>query len=264
MATPAQVRDHYDALALIYRSFWGDHLHHGLFETGKESPEEAQVKLLEFCGNLVGVAKGSRVFDVGCGYGGTTLFLARQFGCRVVGLTLSEKQARLAREKARAEGLEHAVSIEVGDAGQFDFGRDSIDLVWTMESSEHFQNKAVYFQRIAKALSSKGKLLLTAWSGSMEDRVVRDVARMSVCPSLQTAQEYQLQMKASGLKVLETIDLTAKVVRTWEICHERARRAAFSIPLLPRAIREFAEGIPIILNAYRSGALRYSVITATK
>ena len=71
-------------------------------------------------------------------------------------------------------------------------------------------------------------------------------------------------MQASGLQVLETADLTEKVLRTWEICHQRSRKAAAVVPLLPRAVREFVEGIPAILNAYRSGALRYSVITAAR
>jgi tocopherol O-methyltransferase len=265
MASPAQVREHYDSLALIYRAFWGDHLHHGLFKEGNEGPEEAQVKLLEYCAGRVGVRRSSRVLDVGCGHGGTAIFLAQQYGCQVLGLTLSEKQAHLAREKATARrAVESAVVFAVGDAEQYDFGQGRYDLVWTMESSEHFQDKAAYLRRVARSLAPGGRLLLAAWTGSMQEQAVRDVARAFVCPSLQTCDEYQEQMQASGLQVLETADLTEKVLPTWEICHQRARKAAAVVPLLPRAVREFVEGIPVILNAYRSGALRYSVITAAR
>ena len=66
------------------------------------------------------------------------------------------------------------------------------------------------------------------------------------------------------MQVKHCQDLTSKIIRTWEICQERASLARPIVTLLPRAAREFVEGIAIILDAYRSGELTYTVLTAEK
>lgn len=263
-AVTAAIREHYDSLAFVYRTFWGDHIHHGLFLTGSETPQQAQLQMLDHCSAQAGVRPGMRVLDVGCGHGGTAVHLAQNHGCQVVGLTVSEKQARLARENASRGGVAGLVSFVVGDADAHDFGCESFDLVWTMESSEHFHDKPAYFRKAAAALPAGGTLLLAAWTGSMDQPQVREVARAFLCPSLQTAGEYAAQIRTAGMRVRSEEDLTPRVRRTWEICRERARLAGPVVKLLPRAAREFVEGIPIILEAYRSGALGYTVLTAEK
>src|SRR5262249_51804142 len=92
-----QIQDHYDQFAWAYRRYWGDHIHHGLFRAGNEQPLHAQEQMLRHCASRAGLQPGMHVADVGCGHGGTASFLAREYSCRVLGLTISPTQLEVAR-----------------------------------------------------------------------------------------------------------------------------------------------------------------------
>jgi hypothetical protein len=81
---------------------------------------------------------------------------------------------------------------------------------------------------------------------------------------LWTAEQYRAAVESSGMRVRSCEDLSEKVVRTWEVCQQQARSAAPVVKLLPRAAREFVEGVDNILEAYRSGDLTYTVLVAER
>lgn len=263
MVTAAAIRAHYDSLAFIYRTFWGDHIHHGLFVDG-DSPARAQLRLVEHCTELLGELAVRDVLDVGCGHGATAIYLAEQYRCRVLGITISEKQAQIAREHAARAGVEERVTFLADDAETFSYPVEKFDLLWMMESSEHFADKFTYFKNVARTLRVGGALLLTAWTGEMASSRIREVAQRFLCHELWTQGQYETAIKSSGLKLRTSEDLSSHVVRTWEICRERAKAAALAVRLLPRAAREFVDGIDVILDAYRSGELAYTIIVAEK
>src|SRR5688500_13200612 len=94
--TPAHVADHYDELDRVYREVWGEHVHHGLWRTGRESPTEAVEALVELVAGEAGVRPACDAVDIGCGYGATARYLAAKYGARVTGLTITPAQYKFA------------------------------------------------------------------------------------------------------------------------------------------------------------------------
>lgn len=260
--TAEEVCDHYDQFAWAYRRYWGDHIHHGLFLTGQENSVQAQELMLRHCATRAGVQSGTCVADVGCGHGGTASFLAREYSCRVLGLTISETQLKLAGKLC--ESLNGGVKFELADAESYAFPAAGFDLIWNMESSEHFFDKAAYFRKVVAALKPGGRLMVSAWSGSMQDQLVRDIARVFLCPELWTTDEYVRQIELAGLQVVFREQLGAEVVRTWDIVAEHVRASQWLLSVLPAQFREFANGIELMREGYRGGQLTYSIVVATK
>src|SRR6185503_5913694 len=106
---PQTARDgsgHYDELDRAYRDIWGEHVHHGYWITGRESPAEAAEALVRLVAERLEVAPGQDVCDIGCGYAATAGWLAEQRQAKVTGFTISEAQAAIARARAeRVPGL---------------------------------------------------------------------------------------------------------------------------------------------------------------
>ena len=98
MIVPHEVADadtvgrHYDDLDIYYRDVWGEHLHHGLWRTGDETPEEAVRLLIAVVAQAADVDEGAVVCDIGCGYGGTSRVLASQYRAHVIGYTVGMLQ----------------------------------------------------------------------------------------------------------------------------------------------------------------------------
>ena len=260
--TTRDISDHYDQFAWAYQRYWGDHIHHGLFPNGDEDCARAQELMVRHCAECAGVAPGMNVADVGCGHGLTTRWLAEKYGCTVLGVTVSSKQLELATTNCQA--LDGKVRFELSDAEAFAFPPANFDVIWNMESSEHFFDKPAYFRKVAAALKPGGKLMLAAWSGSMEDELIRRIAKIFLCPELWTAIEYRQAIEGAGMKVLSQEQLDSEGARTWDISGERLQGSLGLLAFLPGQFREFVQGIEMIRDGYRTGRFSYTILVAQK
>ena len=262
--THADVADHYDELDGIYRRLWGVHVHHGLWRTSQESPEEAVAALSDLVRDQLAFAAGDRLVDIGCGYGAT----ARRFagnGAIVTGFTLSQAQ-RDAAPRYRN------VQLLCGDWLANDLPAASFDAAFAIESSEHMRDKPLFFAEARRVLRPRGRFVICAWLASEQptrwqcEHLLEPICDEGRLPSLGTAAEYHAMAEAAGFSSLEYQDVSRAVRRTWTICARRLVGAFVGDADLRRSVmtarnRSFAFSLPRLMLAYRTGAMRYGVFT---
>ncbi len=151
------IRNHYDVSTLFYRLLWGPHIHHGYWEA-KETPAAAQIQLTERLARLAEIAPGSRVYDIGCGMGGSSVWLAKQLGCQVTGVTLSSVQKNWASWAAMCRGVQPRPRFLREDAERIEFEPASADVVWSIECTEHLFDKPAIFRKSAQWVRPGGRV----------------------------------------------------------------------------------------------------------
>jgi cyclopropane-fatty-acyl-phospholipid synthase len=130
------------------------------FPRGDETLEEAQTaKKRHIAAKLMLDRPGLTVLDIGSGWGGMALSLARDYGARVTGITLSEEQLREARARAAAEGLQDRVNFELLDYRAM---TQKFDRIVSVGMFEHVgvPNYPAYFATIKNCLKPEGVALL--------------------------------------------------------------------------------------------------------
>lgn len=266
----AAVADHYDELDPVYRRVWGDHVHHGLWVTGRETPGEAVEALVDTVGERLRLTPGETCVDIGCGYGSTARRLASTRGVRVTGFTLSAEQAHFAAAHSVPD-----VDIRVRDWLDNDVPDASVDAAWAIESSEHMVDKPGFFAEAHRVLLPGGSFVICAWlaeggAGGWKVRhLLEPICREGRLPSMGTREEYEAMATAAGFVVTGYEDVSRRVARTWMICAGRLVKALFTDREMRRLAlrarnRVFVFSIPRLILAYRTGAMHYGIFTLTK
>ncbi|MBE9040068.1 methyltransferase domain-containing protein [Oscillatoriales cyanobacterium LEGE 11467] len=150
----------------ILEFYWGEHIHLGHYGSPPRRKDFIAAKIdfvheMVRWGGLDKLPPGTTVLDVGCGIGGSSRILAKDYGFAVTAVTISPQQVQRARELT-PEGVD--ATFQVDDAMALSFPDASFDVVWSIEAGPHMPDKAVFAKELMRVVKPGGVLVVADWN----------------------------------------------------------------------------------------------------
>lgn len=151
------IRYHYDVSNDFYRAWLDENMVYSCayFEQGDEDLGRAQLKKIDHILTKIRLQPGQTLLDIGCGWGALVLRAAEKYGARCVGITLSENQYALARERVQQAGMADRIEIRLEDYRDVQGRYDRITSVGMFEhvGARHLVE---YFSKMRALLADDG------------------------------------------------------------------------------------------------------------
>ena len=212
----------------ILEFYWGEHIHLGHYGIPVRHKDFLQAKAdfvheMVAWGGLSKLPSGTTVLDVGCGIGGSSRILARDYGFNVKGITISPKQVQRATELTPKN---ITAEFQLGDALALSFPDNCFDVVWSVEAGPHMPDKAKYAQEMMRVLKPGGILVVADWNKRddsqtplifWEKLIMRQLLDQWSHPAFSSIEGFSKQIAETGLVKGEvtTTDWTKETLPSW-------------------------------------------------
>ncbi len=282
----SRIQRFYDSSSPLWEQVWGEHMHHGFYELGAKNSKtknrrQAQIDLIDELLRLPEQKKWQepatpQILDIGCGIGGSSLYLAEKFpATQVTGITLSPVQANRATARSSEFGLETRTKFVVADALAMPFADNQFDLIWSLESGEHMPDKRKFLAEARRVLKPGGTLIFATWChratatkplSLSETKHLQRIYDAYCLPFVISLPEYVEIATDLQFQNIRAVDWSEQVAPFWD----RVIESAFSIKNILEMIKA---GLPTIIAAaslrlmsrgYSRGLVRFGVLTACK
>ncbi|QHV00367.1 2-methyl-6-phytyl-1,4-hydroquinone methyltransferase [Synechocystis sp. CACIAM 05] len=212
----------------ILEYYWGDHIHLGHYGEPSVAKDFIQSKIdfvhaMAQWGGLDTLPPGTTVLDVGCGIGGSSRILAKDYGFNVTGITISPQQVKRATELTPPDVT---AKFAVDDAMALSFTDASFDVVWSVEAGPHMPDKALFAKELLRVVKPGGILVVADWN-QRDDRqvplnfwekpVMRQLLDQWSHPAFASIEGFAENLEATGLVEgqVTTADWTVPTLPAW-------------------------------------------------
>jgi len=155
-----KIEEYYDDTQILFNLLWSKAHHYGFWDRGTKKLSEAVENTNRFVSELLDLQENDHVLDAGCGVGGSSFFMAENFGVKIIGITSSSKQIKQARKDAKKLHLGSSVSFEIMDFTNTKFKDETFTKIFSIESACHACNKLAFLREAYRLLTTGGKIVI--------------------------------------------------------------------------------------------------------
>ncbi len=212
----------------ILEFYWGEHIHLGHYGSPPRQKDFRAAKYdfvheMVKWGRIDSLPAGTTLLDVGCGIGGSSRVLAKDYGFDVTAVTISPQQVARAQQLT-PEGL--SAKFLVDDAMALSFPDASFDIVWSVEAGPHMPDKAVFAKELLRVLKPGGVLVVADWNQRDDRRrplnwwekpVMKQLLDQWSHPEFSSIEGFSELLEATGLVEgsVETADWSQETLPSW-------------------------------------------------
>jgi len=224
MITKKQIVEYYDTCEIDYKNNW--HLdkclaiHIGYWDKATKNLPEALERQNEVMAEKAKIKQKDIVLDMGCGVGGSSIFLAKKYGCKVFGITLSKNQVVSALNFSKINNVENLTRFQIMDFTKTAFSNSIFDVIWALESSCYADSKRTFIKEAYRLLKKNGRLIVAdgfeskAKYKSYERELLDKWIKRWAVNSLESIKSFGSYLKEAGFTNIVFEDITKNVTHS--------------------------------------------------
>lgn len=160
-----EIADYYKYSAWLYRVFIYSEkslgMHFGFWDRDTKNNDEALLNQFKFVLEQTKIKSGHKVLDAGCGVGGGAIYIAKNTGAKVVGITIVSDQVNDANKNAKRAQVSNLVDFRLMDYAKTSFEDNTFDVVFAIESICHAYPKIDFLNESYRILKPGGLLIMS-------------------------------------------------------------------------------------------------------
>lgn len=229
--TKQDIIDYYHKNEFGYK-LWGPNMHYGYWDKDVKNQRQASLRFNQVMAKTAEITQNDHILDAGCGVGGASIFLAKTFGCKATGITITPRQVELAYRNAEKAGVSHLVNFYEMDYHRTTFADNSFTVVWGLESI-CYAEKQSFIKEAYRVLKDNGRLIVGDGFASKESYEGKDAKLMQrwldgwIVNGLKTPEKFMQYGRNAGFRETAYQNVTEKVKKTSKFM------MYISLPFLP-------------------------------
>ncbi len=226
--------DYYDQTRFDYRTVWDNSetpaVHFGYYDEKASDHKNALQNMNRVLAETIELQSGEKVLDAGCGRGGSTFWLAKNYQAEVVGICPVPSQIEECNAHRKALQLEQLTRFDVADYCNTPYEAESFDVVWACESLCHAKEKEAFYKEAFRILKPGGRLVIAEYLRNSrplnvaDEKLLKGWLNRWAILDIDTKEEHQDHLRKSGFQSFKIEDKTKNVQVSLRNLHMQSTR----------------------------------------